>query len=90
MADQRGYYLLAFQPPAAAMHPDGKGPPDFHRLKIDVLRSGLKVRYHAGFLGIGDASAHPELQLSSSLESPVRTSGISLGVETSYQREKND
>jgi VWFA-related protein len=94
MADQRGYYLLAFQPPAEAMHPDGKGSsPDFHRLKVEVLRPGLKVRSHAGFFGVGDeagASAQPELQLSNSLESQVQTSGINLEVETSYLREKND
>jgi len=93
MADQRGYYLLAFQPPAEAMHPDGKGSPDFHRLKVEVLRPGLKVRSHAGFFGVGDkegAAALPELQLSQPLESPVRTSGIDLQVETSYLREKND
>ena len=54
MADQRGYYLLGFQPPADSMEPDSTGTPDYHRLKIEVLRPGLKVRSHAGFFGIGD------------------------------------
>ena len=94
MADQRGYYLLAFQPPEEAMEPDFAGSPDYHRLKIEVLRPGLKVRSHAGFFGIGDevrtAAAGPELQLSQSLESPFRTSDINLDVETSYVAEKND
>jgi VWFA-related protein len=88
MADQRGYYLLGFQPPAETMRPDRTGRPDFHRLKVEVLRPGLKVRSHAGFFGVGDeespAAARPELQLLKSLESPFQSSEIHLEVETSY------
>jgi len=94
MADQRGYYLLGFQPPAEAMHPDDKGSLDFHRLKIEVLRPGLTVRSHAGFFGVADqlrtAAATPELQLSNSVESPFQTSEINVEVETSYLTAKID
>ena len=93
VADQRGYYLLGFQPPEDAMQPDFAGTPDYHKLKIEVLRPGLKVRSHTGFFGIGDEesiAARPELQLSKALDSPFRTSDIHLEVETSYVSAKND
>jgi VWFA-related protein len=93
MADQRGYYLLGFQPPAGAIRPDDKGPLAFHRLKVEVLQPGLGVRSHAGFFGIADeertATARPELQLSNSFESPFQTSDINLDMETSYLSVKN-
>jgi hypothetical protein len=94
MADQQGYYLLGFKPPAEAMQPNDKGQFDFHRLTVEVLRPGLKVRSHAGFFGVSDrerpAASRPELQLSDSLESPFQTSEIGLDVETSYLSMKND
>jgi len=93
MADQRGYYLLGFQPPEESMQPDFAGTPEYHRLKIEVLRPGLKVRSHTGFFGIGDEesiAARPELQLSKALDSPFRTADINLEVETSYVSAKKD
>jgi hypothetical protein len=54
MADQRGYYLLGFQPSAEAMQPGPTGKPVYHRLKIEVLRTGLSVRSHNGFFGVAD------------------------------------
>jgi VWFA-related protein len=93
MAAQRGYYLLGFQPPAAAMHADSKGSVNFHRLQIEMLRPGLKVRYHAGFFGVSDTertAPRPEMQLSNSIESPFQTSDINLEVETSYLSAQND
>ena len=94
MADQRGYYLLGFQPPAEAMKLESGGRLDFHRLKIEVLRPGLKVRSHAGFFGVGDEerspATRPELQLLKSLDSPFQSSDIHMDVETSYLRGKKD
>jgi VWFA-related protein len=86
MADQRGYYLLGFQPPADSMEPDSAGTPDYHRLKIEVLRPGLKVRSHAGFFGIGDEyrAAHPDLMLSKTLDSPFQATDIHVDVDASY------
>ena len=94
MQDQRGYYLLGFQPPSDAMELDKMGHQVFHSLKIQVLRPGLKVRSHSGFFGAADEevrqAASPELQLMNSLDSPFQESDISLDVETSYLSEKND
>lgn len=94
MADQRGYYLLGFQPPAEAMQPDSRGRLDFHRLTIELLRPGLNIRSHAGFFGVADEERpvppRPELQLLKSLESPFQASDIHLEVETSYVSGKKD
>ena len=88
MADQRGYYLLEFRPPAESMEPDITGTPDYHKLKIEVLRSGLTVRSHGGFFGIGDeyktAAASPEAKLSRAIESPFQESDIHLDAEAVY------
>ena len=94
MADQRGYYLLGFQPPAEAMQQDNRGRLAFHRLKIEVRRPGLKIRSHAGFFGVSDEErpvpARPELRLVESLESPFQVSDIGMDVETSYLSAKKD
>ncbi|MDR3700377.1 MAG: VWA domain-containing protein [Candidatus Sulfopaludibacter sp.] len=91
MADQRGYYLLGFQPPAEAMHPDNNGALDFHRLKIEMVKPGLSVRSHAGFFGVAGeapgASTGPELQLSQPLDSAT---GIGLDVEAGYVAGKRE
>jgi len=88
MADQRGYYLLGFQPPADAMEPDISGTPDYHRLKIEVLRPGLTVRSHAGFFGIGDedraAASSPAAKMTKAMESPFPSTDIHIDAEASY------
>jgi VWFA-related protein len=51
MADQSGYYLLAFQPPSEVVSADSGGEPIYHRLKVSVTRPKLAVRSHSGFFG---------------------------------------
>ena len=91
MADQRGYYLLGFQPPAKAMHPDVNGAPAYHQLKVEMVKAGLSVRTHAGFFGVAGeepgVSTVPELQLSQPLEA---ASGIRLHVEAGYLSGKSE
>jgi VWFA-related protein len=88
MADQRGYYLLGFQPPADAMEPDIAGTPEFHKLKVEVLRHGLSVRSHAGFFGIGEeyqtATSTPTAKMSKAIDSPFESSDIHIDAEASY------
>jgi VWFA-related protein len=94
MEDQRGYYVLAFQPPAEAMQTDLSGQPVFHKLKIEVTRPGVQVRSSAGFFGVPDqerrVAGRPELQLMESLDSPFQASGIAMEVETSYLSGRNE
>jgi VWFA-related protein len=50
MDDQRGYYLVGYQPDATTF---GAGSAhEFRKLKLKVVRPGLKVRARAGFYGI--------------------------------------
>jgi VWFA-related protein len=61
MADQEGYYVLAYQPDGATFRrPGEKRPATFHEIKVRVKRSGLQVRARSGFFGVTDAEAHPE------------------------------
>ncbi len=94
MADQRGYYLLAFQPSAEAMQPGATGKPDYHRLKIEVLRAGLNVRSHNGFFGVADedktSAGGPLAKLSAAIGSPFPASELKLDVDAGYLAGKND
>ena len=91
MADQRGYYLLAFQPAAEAMQADASGAAVYHQLKIETVRPGLSVRTHAGFFGVAGEEpgrpAGPELQLSQPLDAAT---GIRLDVEAGYLSGKSE
>ncbi len=50
MDDQRGYYLVGYQPDASTFSPGSAH--EFRNLKLKVVRPGLKVRARAGFYGI--------------------------------------
>lgn len=47
MSDQRGYYLIGYQPEAGTLH--AKSDVQFKRLKVKVKPKGLKIRTRAGF-----------------------------------------
>jgi hypothetical protein len=86
MGDQSGYYVLGFTPPPEALTPGRDGRPEYRRVKVEVLRPGLRVRSHQGFFGVPDeerppASIRPELQLAASLESPFRSSDLRMEVQ---------
>lgn len=49
MADQRGYYLIGYQPEAGTLHFNSDR--QFRKLKIKVKPKGLKVRTRSGFYG---------------------------------------
>lgn len=49
MADQRGYYLIGYQPEPGTVTPTTYS--QFRKVKIKVVRKGLKVRTRAGFYG---------------------------------------
>ena len=48
LEDQRGYYLIGFQPSGDTFYPN-RG---FRRVKVKVTRRGLRVRTRAGFYGV--------------------------------------
>jgi len=49
MADQRGYYLIGYQPEAGTL--SFKSDQQFRRVKIKVKPKGLKIRTRSGFYG---------------------------------------
>jgi hypothetical protein len=82
MNDQTGYYLIGYTPDSSTF--DQKtGQRKFHKIKINVLRPGLKVRTRNGFMGVPDtyARATPQTrdaQLQHALTSPFGATGIKL------------
>jgi VWFA-related protein len=96
MNDQSGYYLLAFTPPPEALVPGRDGKSVYHRLKVQVQRSGVRVRSHQGFFGVADedlaaASSRPELQLAAALESPFQSADLGVEIQSGFlNARKND
>jgi VWFA-related protein len=54
MNDQRGYYLLAYEPDDQTFTRDKKKRPTFHGVKVKVSRPDTRVRSRAGFFGVAD------------------------------------
>jgi VWFA-related protein len=52
-ADQLGYYLLGYTPAEGTFEKE-QGQAKFHRVAVRVKRSGLRVRWKSGFLGVPD------------------------------------
>jgi VWFA-related protein len=55
LADQEGYYLIGYAPPASFFETAGRRP-RFHNIQVAVRRPGLQVRSRAGFYGVPDAA----------------------------------
>jgi VWFA-related protein len=53
LADQSGYYLVAYEPDAATFARIGGAAP-FHDVEVTVRRQGLDVRSRKGFYGVTD------------------------------------
>jgi hypothetical protein len=93
--DQQGYYVLGFTPAAEVLEPDENGNRVYHRVKVEVLRPGLKVRTHSGFFGISDEDAtraereqRPELV--GALESPFQSQGLGVEVRAAFLNAKKN
>jgi VWFA-related protein len=54
MDDQRGYYLLAYEPDDQTFVREKKKRPAFHGVKVKVNRPETRVRSRAGFFGVAD------------------------------------
>jgi VWFA-related protein len=59
MNDQRGYYLLAYEPDDQTFTRDKKKRAPFHRVKVKVNRTETRVRARAGFFGVADDDPQP-------------------------------
>ncbi len=59
MNDQRGYYLLAYEPDDQTFVREKKKRPAFHGVKVKVSRPETRVRARAGFFGVTDENVPP-------------------------------
>ena len=53
LRDQSTYYLIGFEPPQKTFV-KSSGRPKFHKIKLSVNRSDVRVRTRAGFYGVTD------------------------------------
>jgi VWFA-related protein len=87
LADQEGYYLIGFTPPASFFETEG-GRPRFHKIRVSVRRPGLHVRSRAGFYGVPDAAAGGAAprgeRLAAALVSPFAAADVGLRLQTLF------
>lgn len=93
--DQQGYYVLGFTPAAEVLEPDEHGNRAYHRVRIEVLRPGLKVRTHSGFFGVSDedimrAEREQQPELIGALESPFQSQGLGVEVRAAFLNAKKN
>jgi len=79
LEDQKGYYLIGFQPPPEIFDPEN-GRPRFNRFQVKLRRAGLQTRARSGFYGVTEENARPVRrtraeQMLAALTSPSFTSG---------------
>ena len=85
--DQSGYYLIGYEPDEGTFDPKKA---KFNKVKINVNREGLKVRYRSGFFGIPDSkiapieNKTPGQQIYGALSSPFSVNDISLSLNTLF------
>jgi VWFA-related protein len=80
--DQRGYYLLGYEPEAASFE-TGRHGARYHRVSVRMKRPGLRVRSRAGYYGIADreVSKPPAVDaLMRAFETPLAPGQMGLRV----------
>lgn len=87
MEDQRGYYLLGFQPDSSTFRPKPGG--NYHSIRVRLTRKGLQVRSRTGFFGATDEEMQPRdstpaEQLRTAMLSPFEATGIGLRITPAY------
>jgi hypothetical protein len=87
LEDQKGYYLLGYQPDAETFDPKTRR---FNKLQIKVVRKDTNVRYRSGFFGVSDeqikkpTAQTASQQLAAALGSPFGVNDIALRLNTLY------
>ncbi len=80
--DQRGYYVIGYNPPEGTFAAPGKTP-RFHKISIKIRRPGMRVRTREGFIGESDADRTtaeptPQQALNEAAVSPFLATDIPL------------
>jgi VWFA-related protein len=84
--DQRGYYLLGYQPDSETFDPKKAR---FHKLTVKLKRPELRIRYRSGFFGIRDEDVTPQIksprqQILAALTSPLNSGDIDLRLTSLF------
>ena len=84
--DQKGYYLIGYQPDAKSFNADRN---KFNKFTVKVNRPELEVRYRSGFFGISDekiaqTKQNPQQQIYNALTSPFGAKDISLSLNALF------
>jgi VWFA-related protein len=90
--DQKGYYLIGYQPDSETFDPSKN---KFNKLSVKINRPDLKVRYRSGFFGITDEKYKPaqstQSDLIAALTSPFGINGININLYSAfYNNERNE
>jgi hypothetical protein len=84
LADQQGYYLLGYVPPASTF---SSSRPGFHTITVRAKRPGLLVRSRRGFIGRADGAAAPLTaanRMVDAVTSPFTGGDIKLRLSSFY------
>lgn len=90
--DQKGYYLLGYQPDEETFDPKKS---KFNKLTVKLKRDDLKVRYRSGFFGITDEKINqmkknPRQELAAALVSPFGADELNIELYSLfYNDDKN-
>lgn len=93
ISDQKGYYLIAYQPDEETFDPKKNR---FNNLTIKIKRPDLKLRYRSGFFGVSEeklearSSETPHQKLASALVSPFGASGININLYSAFYNDERD
>ena len=90
IADQSGYYLLAYQPDSDTFDPKKS---KFNKLEVKVRRENVKVRYRNGFFNKTDKEIAaddqtPQNKIFQALTSPFGASDIPLSLNTLFANDE--
>ncbi|HEX8722652.1 MAG TPA: VWA domain-containing protein [Pyrinomonadaceae bacterium] len=88
LEDQKGYYLIAFRPPAEVFERTGVQA-RFNKFEVRVTRPGLRVRTRAGFYGYPEGRAKPVPrtragQMLAALTSPLTSGDLNLRLTSLF------
>lgn len=88
--DQKGYYLLGYQPDDETFDPKKAR---FNKLTVKLKRPELSVRYRSGFFGIKDeekraVASTPRQQILAALTSPLNFGDIDLRLTSLFANDE--
>lgn len=93
MDDQKGYYLIGYQPDEDTFDPKKN---KFNKLTVKLKRDDLKVRYRSGFFGITDEKLrqvrqqNPHQNLTNALLSPFGADDLNIELYSIFYNDAKD